>query len=117
MFNIVLTIHIILALLIIALVLLQQGKGADLGSQFGGGSSQSLFGAKGSATLLSKVTALCVVGFFSTSIGLTILTKTEQSVSSVDSVINEISIPEIPNSENTNESSLTQPKEKSVIPD
>lgn len=106
MFNIVLVFHIILAVLIIAFVLLQQGKGADLGSQFGSGSSQSLFGAKGSATLLSKLTAVCVVGFFSTSVILTVLTKTEQSASSVDS------LSDIPTVE-----SETSPKPSSVIPD
>ena len=47
--NLLLVIHLILAVTIVVLVLLQQGKGSDMGSAFGGGSSQSLFGARGGA--------------------------------------------------------------------
>ena len=71
---------------IVVLVLLQQGKGADAGAAFGGGSSQSLFGSRGSATFLSKVTALLAVIFFATTLGLAYLyTQTWQSSISVTS--------------------------------
>ena len=72
---------------IIVLVLLQQGKGADAGAAFGGGgSSQSLFGSRGSATFLSRVTAALAVIFFATALGLAYLyTQAGQSSISVTS--------------------------------
>jgi len=63
--------HIIVAIAVIALVLLQHGKGADMGAAFGGGSSGSLFGATGSANFLSRSTAVLATAFFLTSLGLT----------------------------------------------
>lgn len=74
MFSIVLTIHLIIAFLLIALVLMQHGKGADAGANFGGGgSSQSVFGSGGSATFLSRVTAVVATLFFVTSLVLAYL--------------------------------------------
>ena len=72
MFGIVLTIHIIIAFLLIALVLMQHGKGADAGANFGGGgsSSQSVLGSGGTATFLSRVTAVVATAFFITSLVL-----------------------------------------------
>ncbi len=71
MFGIVLTIHLIIAVVLIALVLIQHGKGADAGANFGGGgSSQSVFGSGGSATFLSRVTAIVATAFFTTSLVL-----------------------------------------------
>jgi preprotein translocase subunit SecG len=64
------TIHIIVSLALIGVVLLQQGKGADMGAAFGG-SSQTLFGSSGGATLLGKLTAAAAVVFMVTSLGLT----------------------------------------------
>ncbi len=76
----VLVIHVLAALGIVGLVLLQHGKGADVGAAFGGGASGSLFGAAGSANFLSRATAILAVVFFLTSLGLTYLSarKTEQ---------------------------------------
>ena len=65
--------HVLIALAIIGLVLLQHGKGADMGSGFGGGSSSSLFGATGSANFLSRATAALATVFFLTSLGLAYL--------------------------------------------
>jgi preprotein translocase subunit SecG len=56
--------HVLVALAIIGLVLLQHGKGADMGSGFGGGASGSLFGATGSANFLSRTTAVLATIFF-----------------------------------------------------
>lgn len=70
MFSIVLTIHIIIAFLLIVLVLMQHGKGADAGANFGGSSSQTLFGSGGSATFLSRLTAIMATLFFITSLTL-----------------------------------------------
>lgn len=65
--------HVLIALAIIGLVLLQHGKGADMGSGFGGGASSSLFGATGSANFLSRATAALATVFFLTSLGLAYL--------------------------------------------
>ena len=70
MFSLVLTIHILVALAIIGLVLVQHGKGADMGAAFGSGSSGSLFGATGSANFLSRTTAVLATVFFVTSLTL-----------------------------------------------
>ena len=71
--TIVIAVHVLVALAIIGLVLLQHGKGADMGSGFGGGSSGSLFGATGSANFLSRATAVLATVFFLTSLGLAYL--------------------------------------------
>ena len=66
----ILVVHVVTALAIIGLVLLQHGKGADMGAAFGSGSSGSLFGATGSANFLSRTTAVLAAIFFATSLGL-----------------------------------------------
>ena len=71
--NLIIVVHVVVALTIIGLVLLQHGKGADMGSGFGGGSSGSLFGATGSANFLSRATAVLATVFFLTSLGLAYL--------------------------------------------
>jgi preprotein translocase subunit SecG len=71
--NVVIVLHVLIALVIIGLVLLQHGKGADMGSGFGGGASGSLFGATGSANFLSRATAVLATLFFLTSLGLAYL--------------------------------------------
>ena len=71
--NVVIVLHVLVALVIIGLVLLQHGKGADMGSGFGGGASGSLFGATGSANFLSRATAVLATLFFLTSLGLAYL--------------------------------------------
>jgi preprotein translocase subunit SecG len=68
--TLILTVHVLVALSIIFLVLLQHGKGADMGAAFGSGSSGSLFGATGSANFLSRTTAALAAVFFLTSLGL-----------------------------------------------
>ena len=72
-FTILLVVQIISAFSIIVLVLLQQGKGADMGSAFGSGSAGSLFGATGAANFLSRMTKWAAVVFFLTTIGLAYL--------------------------------------------
>lgn len=77
--GLVLTIHVVAAIVIIVLVLLQHGKGADMGAAFGSGSSGSLFGATGSANFLSRTTAITAAVFFLTSLGLTYLASERQT--------------------------------------
>ena len=70
MFTVLLVVQILSSLSIISLVLLQQGKGADMGSAFGSGSAGSLFGATGAANFLSRATKWAAVVFFISTIGL-----------------------------------------------
>lgn len=68
--NLITIIHVLAAAGVIGLVLLQHGKGADMGAAFGSGASGSLFGVSGSSNFMSKATAACVVIFFATSLTL-----------------------------------------------
>jgi preprotein translocase subunit SecG len=68
--TLLIVLHVLVALTIIGLVLLQHGKGADMGSGFGGGASGSLFGATGSANFLSRTTAVLAAIFFVLSLAL-----------------------------------------------
>jgi preprotein translocase subunit SecG len=70
LFSVVLTVHILVAIAIIGLVLMQHGKGADMGAAFGSGASGSLFGATGSANFLSRTTGVLAAVFFATSLTL-----------------------------------------------
>ena len=70
LFNLIIVVQVLSALAIIGLVLLQHGKGADMGAAFGSGASGSLFGASGSSNFLSKSTALAAVIFFSCTLAL-----------------------------------------------
>jgi preprotein translocase subunit SecG len=69
--TVVLVLHLLVAVAICGFVLLQHGKGADMGAAFGSGSSGSLFGAAGSANFLSRTTAVLAAVFFASSLGLT----------------------------------------------
>ena len=71
--TLILIFHVLVALAVIVLVLLQHGKGADMGAAFGSGSSGSLFGSSGSANFLSRATGVLAALFFITSLGLTYL--------------------------------------------
>jgi preprotein translocase subunit SecG len=71
----ILVLHVLAALGIIGLVLLQHGKGADVGAAFGSGASGSVFGSAGSANFLSRATAILAVVFFLTSMALTYFTS------------------------------------------
>jgi preprotein translocase subunit SecG len=71
--------HILVCLFLIAIVLLQRGKGADLGAAFGG-SSSTLFGSRGAATFLNKITTVAAVVFMLTSLVLTMVTSKGTSV-------------------------------------
>src|SRR5215813_6223880 len=69
--TVLLVVHLLVAVAICGFVLLQHGKGADMGAAFGSGASGSLFGAAGSANFLSRTTAILAAVFFATSLGLT----------------------------------------------
>ena len=73
MFILIVLIHVIVSLIIIGLVLLQSGKGADIGSAFGGAGSQAVFGSMGTPTVLGKITTVAAVLFLVTSFSLAVL--------------------------------------------
>src|ERR1700694_5890326 len=70
--TLLLGLHVVVAAVLCGFVLMQHGKGADMGAAFGSGSSGSLFGAAGSANFLSRTTAVLATVFFLTSVGLTV---------------------------------------------
>ena len=99
-FSVTLTIHILVGLAVIGLVLIQHGKGADMGAAFGSGASGSLFGATGSANFLSRITAVLATVFFITSLTLAYLAS-QRPVSAtgssvMDSVKTESVVPVAP---------------------
>ena len=73
MYTVLIILHVLVCLVLILAVLLQSGKAADLAGAFGGMGSQTAFGARGAATLLSKATTVCAVLFMLTSLTLTIM--------------------------------------------
>ncbi len=83
MYPILITLHVFVALGMIALILMQQGKGADIGSAFGAGASATLFGARGSANFLTRTTAILATVFFLNSILLAYLVAAEHKPASL----------------------------------
>lgn len=75
MHTFVLVVHIILAVLMIGLILVQHGKGADAGASFGGGGAATVFGASGSGNFLTRLTAILTALFFITSLTLAVFAK------------------------------------------
>ena len=98
-----LSFHVIIAIFIIVLILVQKGKGADMGSAFGAGASGTIFGSKGSANFLSRATAVLATIFFITSLTLAYLNK---GTVKVDSVLDQIQPEEIIINESQNQESL-----------
>lgn len=84
MYQFILIIHVFAAISLVALVLVQQGKGASMGAAFGSGASQTVFGSKGSGSFLLKVTIFFVTLFFATSIALNYMAN--RAVKQTDSV-------------------------------
>lgn len=99
MFQIILAIHLVIAFVLVVLVLLQHGKGADAGANFGGGSSQSVFGSSGGSSFMLKVTVLVASLFFVTSLTLAYLGA--QQAKGYESVIKKIEQPVEPAKSNS----------------
>ncbi len=87
--SIILIVHVVLALAVIGLVLLQHGKGADAGASFGSGASQTVFGSRGSGSFLTRTTAILATLFFVTSFALAIFAKQQAAK------VGDIGIPEV----------------------
>jgi preprotein translocase subunit SecG len=85
--NLVWVVHVVTAVVLVGLVLIQHGKGADMGAAFGSGSAGSLFGSSGSANFLSRSTAVAATIFFITSLSLTyIYSRPAQELGVMDKV-------------------------------
>lgn len=82
--KIALIVHILTALAIIVLILMQQGKGASAGASFGAGASQTVFGSEGSGNFFTRATAIFAFVFFCTSFGLAIIAKNSLSITADD---------------------------------
>ena len=89
--SIILVVHTVIAVLIIALVLLQRGKGADAGAAFGAGASGTVFGARGSSNFFSRSTGILATAFFVTSLTLAYMSSQSSQPTSLmdDSVVEE----------------------------
>lgn len=89
--SIILVVHTLIAVLIIALVLLQRGKGADAGAAFGAGASGTVFGARGSSNFFSRSTGILATAFFVTSLTLAYMSSQSSQPTSLmdDSVVEE----------------------------
>jgi preprotein translocase subunit SecG len=90
--TILLLAHVVIAIALIALVLLQHGKGADAGAAFGSGASSTVFGSRGSTSFLSRATGALAAGFFMTSLVLAYFATTS---SAPESVVERVQIEEV----------------------
>ena len=80
-------VHVVTAAVLIGLVLIQHGKGADMGASFGSGASGSLFGATGSANFLSRSTAVCATVFFVCTLALAYMSNTRSAAPQAESIL------------------------------
>ena len=78
--TLVVVLHVLIAVALVTLVLLQQGKGANAGAAFGGGASQTVFGSEGSSSFLTRATTLLAIVFFVTSFSLAVFAKQRAEV-------------------------------------
>lgn len=81
MYQLLLVIHVIIAIAIVGLVLIQQGKGAEIGAAFGSGASNTVFGSQGSSSFLFKLTGGLALAFFATSLTLGYIVSTQYRAS------------------------------------
>ncbi len=96
MHTLLLIIHVMLAVSLIVLVLIQHGKGADAGAAFGSGASATVFGSRGSASFLTRATAILAALFFVTSLSLAYLAGQTKRIKSVTDVLPPASVPAKP---------------------
>jgi preprotein translocase subunit SecG len=95
LFNLIVVVQVLSALIIIGLVLLQHGKGADMGAAFGSGASGSLFGATGSSNFMSKSTGVAAAIFFASTLALAYF-GTQRNVSAGGGVMDRVTVPVAP---------------------
>lgn len=113
--SVVLILHVLAAIAIIGLVLIQHGKGADMGSGFGGGASSTVFGSGGAGNFLTRMTTWIAVGFFLTSFGLAYVAK-ERSVEARGLGIPQVIQQEVPVTEASEVPALSVEESASEVP-
>ena len=111
--NIILIVHVLVAIGLIGLVLVQQGKGADAGAAFGSGASATVFGSQGSASFLTRTTGILATIFFITSLSLAYF-ATEKKVST--SVVDVVKEQPVQSDTKTDVKQETAPKPTSDVP-
>jgi len=102
--QIILIIHVIVAVGLIGLILIQQGKGAEVGASFGSGASQTIFGSQGSGNFLTRATAILVTIFFITSLALGFLATHHSKPKNLDDLLKNV----------PSNTSVTKPKDDEV---
>ncbi len=118
--TLILVVHVMAALAIIGLVLIQQGKGADMGSGFGSGSAGTVFGSSGAGSFLTRLTTGIAIAFFVTSFGLAFFAKERSKFATelgIPAIVEQV--PDVngqPEAEETEDPSVTAPTESSEIP-
>ena len=94
MYQLVLMLHVLVAVILIGLVLIQHGKGADIGASFGSGASSTVFGSQGTGTFLFKVTGGLAMVFFITSLTLSYLVSTHYQKAQIQAIPQQTTVPE-----------------------
>ena len=94
MYQLILMIHVIVAMVLIGLVLIQHGKGADIGAAFGSGASNTLFGSQGTGGFLFKLTGGLAITFFATSLALSYLVSTKYQKVEQQAIPQQTTIPQ-----------------------
>lgn len=113
--QIILIIHILLALSLIGLILIQQGKGAEAGASFGGGASQTVFGSQGSTSFLFKLTAGMAILFLVTSMVLTRIAANKYHSGNTDSIVPATNVA-VPVTDKTSTKTIKKTADKAGIP-
>jgi len=85
--TLIIFVHVLVSLALVGLVLIQRGKGAEAGAAFGSGASQTVFGSRGSASFLTRTTAILATIFFATSLSLAYFTQRNTDVKSVTDIV------------------------------
>lgn len=94
MYQLILMLHVIVALVLIGLVLIQHGKGADIGASFGSGASSTVFGSQGTGSFLFKLTGGLALTFFVTSLSLSYLVSTQYQKADQQAIPQQTTVPE-----------------------
>jgi preprotein translocase subunit SecG len=102
----IIVVHILVSLALVALVLLQQGKGAEAGASFGGGASQTVFGSQGSGSFLTKSTKWLAIVFFATSVGLAYIAKEQAAFNSQTAT--QLAVPAIESASTESEAAMLE---------
>jgi len=94
MYQLVLMLHVIVAIVVIGLVLIQHGKGADIGAAFGSGASNTVFGSQGTGSFLFKLTGGLALTFFVTSLSLSYMVSTQYQKTGQQVIPQQTTVPE-----------------------